>query len=227
MSTLLLKLSGPLQSWGIDSKFEIRRTEREPSKSGVTGLLAAALGRDRADSIEDLDSLYFGVRVDKEGVLLSDFQTAQSSKSYVIRRHYLADAVFLVGLESDDEEFIDQLVYAVTHPVYPLYLGRRSCPPAGPVFLGRRECHLMEALENEPWLLSDWQKSKIKGEKQYLRLITDARPGKIAITERKDRALSFDGKKRVYGYRPVIIHKPVEIVSFMKETEHDIMGKLF
>ena len=43
MSTLLLRLAGPVQSWGIDSKFEVRRTENAPSKSGVTGLLAAAL----------------------------------------------------------------------------------------------------------------------------------------------------------------------------------------
>lgn len=47
MSTLLLRLAGPVQSWGIDSKFEVRRTENAPSKSGVTGLLAAALGIQR------------------------------------------------------------------------------------------------------------------------------------------------------------------------------------
>lgn len=44
MSTLLLRLAAPLQSWGIDSKFDIRRTGREPSKSGVIGLICAALG---------------------------------------------------------------------------------------------------------------------------------------------------------------------------------------
>ena len=44
MSTLLLRLAGPMQSWGTDSKFDVRRTGREPSKSGVIGLVAAALG---------------------------------------------------------------------------------------------------------------------------------------------------------------------------------------
>lgn len=43
MSTLLLRLAGPMQSWGTDSKFDVRRTGREPSKSGVIGLVAAAL----------------------------------------------------------------------------------------------------------------------------------------------------------------------------------------
>ena len=48
MSTLLLRLAGPMQSWGTDSKFDERRTGREPSKSGVIGLVAAALGIARA-----------------------------------------------------------------------------------------------------------------------------------------------------------------------------------
>ena len=42
MSTLLLRLAAPLQAWGTASKFERRRTQREPSKSGVIGMLAAA-----------------------------------------------------------------------------------------------------------------------------------------------------------------------------------------
>ena len=45
MATLLLRLAAPLQAWGADSKFETRKTGREPTKSGVIGLLAAALGR--------------------------------------------------------------------------------------------------------------------------------------------------------------------------------------
>lgn len=49
MSTLLLRLAGPMQSWGTDSKFDVRRTQREPSKSGVIGLIAAALGIPRQD----------------------------------------------------------------------------------------------------------------------------------------------------------------------------------
>ena len=43
MATLLLRLAAPLQAWGADSKFETRKTAREPTKSGVIGLLAACL----------------------------------------------------------------------------------------------------------------------------------------------------------------------------------------
>ena len=41
MAVLLLRLAAPLQAWGSNSKFIIRNTEREPTKSGVVGMLAA------------------------------------------------------------------------------------------------------------------------------------------------------------------------------------------
>ena len=51
MAVLLLRLAAPMQSWGTDdSKYETRKTEREPSKSGVIGMLAAALGYKRDES---------------------------------------------------------------------------------------------------------------------------------------------------------------------------------
>lgn len=61
MATLLLRLAAPLQSWGADSKFETRKTNREPTKSGVIGLLAAALGlrRDDAAGLARLNGLHF------------------------------------------------------------------------------------------------------------------------------------------------------------------------
>ena len=40
MATLLFRLQGPLQSWGISSHSTERDTAREPSKSGVIGLVA-------------------------------------------------------------------------------------------------------------------------------------------------------------------------------------------
>ena len=101
MATLLLRLAAPLQAWGADSKFETRKTAREPTKSGVIGLLAAALGlrRDETEPLTRLAQLRFGVRVEREGQLLVDFHMARNEekdRSYVTYRHYLEDAVFLV-----------------------------------------------------------------------------------------------------------------------------------
>ena len=139
MSTLLLRLAGPMQSWGTDSKFDVRRTGREPSKSGVIGLVAAALGIARQDreALQTLNGLRFGVRVDREGAMLRDYHIARTAKdvAYVTHRYYLSDAEFVAGLESDDRALLARIAQALQAPAFPLYLGRRSCPPVGRVFL--------------------------------------------------------------------------------------------
>jgi CRISPR system Cascade subunit CasD len=66
---LLIPCVGPMQSWGTRSRFQERDTEREPSKSGLIGLICAALGRDRNETVEDLAALKMAVRVDREGKL--------------------------------------------------------------------------------------------------------------------------------------------------------------
>lgn len=145
MTTLLLRLTGPLQAWGTESRFEVRGTGTEPSKSGVAGLLAAALGRPRSGPVDDLAGLRMGVRVDRPGVVQVDFHTAENvarvpgkeaDRKYpvVSRRAYLADADFLVGLEGD-VELLARLDAALAAPRWPLFLGRKSCPPSLPVCL--------------------------------------------------------------------------------------------
>lgn len=77
MKTILLKFAGPMQSWGTDSHFEIRHTDSYPSKSGVLGLVAAALGWRRNDKrIEKLNKICFAVRVDQLGNILEDYHIA-------------------------------------------------------------------------------------------------------------------------------------------------------
>ena len=234
MSTLLLRMSAPLQEWGYESKFETRRTSREPTKSGVIGLLASALGRSRDESVQDLNELSFGVRVDHEGELLHDYHTVKlnESKTYVTHRYYLSDAVFLVGLESDNEELLQKLNNAVLSPAFPLFLGRRSCPPTLPLSLGIRECSLLEALQSEPWLISQYMQKKLKNRSDFkLRIITDSDPKDSRAVRQKDVAVSFDPRKRQYGYRPIVEHTPITMVNKNYEfpeynTEHDVMAEL-
>lgn len=234
MSTLLLRMSAPLQAWGYESKFETRRTSREPTKSGVIGLLASALGRSRDESVQDLNELSFGVRVDHEGELLHDYHTVKlnESKTYVTHRYYLSDAVFLVGLESDNEELLQKLNNAVLSPAFPLFLGRRSCPPTLPLSLGIRECSLLEALQSEPWLISQYMQKKLKNRSNFkLRIITDSDPKDSRAVRQKDVAVSFDPRKRQYGYRPIVEHTPITMVNKNYEfpeynTEHDVMAEL-
>lgn len=46
-ASLAFLLEGPMQSWGTSSRYQRRSTDSFPSKSGVLGLVAAALGIDK------------------------------------------------------------------------------------------------------------------------------------------------------------------------------------
>lgn len=210
MSVLLLRLAGPLQSWGVASRFSRRETNAEPTKSGVLGILAAALGRRRTDPIEDLLALRFGVRVDQPGRLVRDFQTARTldGKSMPLTyRFYLSDALFLAGVEGPDE-LLDGLHGALREPAFPLYLGRRSCPPAGPINLGIRTGSLDGVLRQFPWQAAEWHQRQQRAEHVSLRLVRDADVEEQGNTQR-DVPLSFDPVKREYGWRTVVDAEPV------------------
>lgn len=240
MATLLLRLAAPLQSWGADSKFETRKTDREPTKSGVIGLLAAALGlrRDDAEALQRLNRLRFAVRVDQDGSLLADFHTAGNptpaevrrarrkgrapNPPYVTRRYYLADAIFLAGLESDDEALLEQLQTALRHPAFPLFLGRRSCPPTLPLCLGIRPAGLLDALSAEPSLRPEWRREEARD----MRILIDAAPGQGNAATHRDLPVSFSPVHRQYGYRAVQVLNMKKAAKESGETMHDPFAEL-
>lgn len=166
MATLLMRVQGPMQSWGTTSRFDERDTQLEPSKSGVLGLACAALGRDRHEEVSDLAALRMGVRVEREGVPLRDYQTATGvviassgkpdhGRTVVSPRFYLSDAVFLVGLEGE-HTLLATIQAALRQPVWPLALGRKSFVPSMPVELkgGLLDQPLESALATWPCLLT-------------------------------------------------------------------------
>ncbi|MFN5515934.1 MAG: type I-E CRISPR-associated protein Cas5/CasD [Cyanobacteriota bacterium] len=153
-----MRLRGPMMSWGDHSRFTVRDSRREPTKSGVIGLLCSALGRPRWQSVTDLTALKMGVRVNKEGVLLCDYHTVQEvvyhtgkgDSTVLSNRYYVADGDYLVGLEGQDLEFLTQLNQALRTPVWQLYLGRKSFVPSLPVAAGVVDLPLPEALRSYP-----------------------------------------------------------------------------
>jgi CRISPR system Cascade subunit CasD len=213
MTTLVLRLTGPLQSWGT-SRFVHRQTRHEPTKSGVLGLLAAADGRRRTAPIEDLAELRFGVRVEQPPRLVRDFQTARSPDGKRIMplsyRHYLADAVYLAAVEGE-RPMLEGLLNAVRRPTYPLYLGRRSCPPAGPLSAWLRDDDLVEALHTQEWHASTWHKRTKPGQVS-LEIFRDAAEGDHVAETVRDLPVSFDPERREYGWRD-IVHEDVTVAN--------------
>ncbi len=226
MSTLLLRLAGPLQAWGTESKFETRRTEREPTRSGVVGLLMAALGcrRDDAQTLRQLDRLRMGVRVDQPGELLRDYHTAHPVKGtgYITNRYYLADAVFVVGLESEDTALLQKLEQALRAPAFPLFLGRRACPPTLPLVLGVQQAGLREALQGEPWQAAPWRRKRLD---LKLKLVLEGAEAQGTVRRLRDRPLSFDITHREYGYRYAAMCGWVEAAA-EQSAGHDAMAEL-
>lgn len=156
MPTLVLRLCGPMQSWGTDSRFDSRDSGSEPSKSGVLGLLCAALGIDRSDwlQLQPMCQWKMGVRVNEPGELRIDYQTAQlkpgNAKTDTVqsRRQYLADADFYVGFESEDREALAAAWDALKDPHWTLCLGRKAFPPSHSIWLenGLQDKELRQAL---------------------------------------------------------------------------------
>lgn len=150
-NTLFLRLEGPLQAWGDhQSKFLIRRTADAPTKSGVIGMLCAALGVSRSQApsywLPRLNALRMAVRMDVPGERWWDYHTVGAGMQLPIaerrgktkpgpiltRREYLCDASFLVALEGEPA-LVAELHGALKNPSWPPYLGRKCCPPSRPV----------------------------------------------------------------------------------------------
>lgn len=163
----LLQLGGPLQSWGEHSAFADRDTVAHPTRSGLIGMIASALGIPRAEAttaegsrFAQLTRLRFTVRTDRPGTRLIDFHTVggglpqhrtvptakggrrpADGATIVSRRHYLSDAVFTVAVTAPDSTtptLLADCAEALASPHWPLHQGRRSCPP-GALFLLRAE----------------------------------------------------------------------------------------
>lgn len=208
--TLLIPLVGPMQAWGSRSRFDDRDTHPEPTKSGVIGLVCAALGQPRDADLSTLGGLRFGVRADAPGRAMTDFHTAQNVvkaggglTNVTSQRHYLADACFLAGLEGGDLTLLQKIEAALQNPVWPLSLGRKSFALALPPFLPggsiREDLSLKEALTLEPWLtLRQREKMPKFLRPERLRLVWEDSDGEGVLSDQPE---SFFARR--FGLRRV------------------------
>jgi CRISPR system Cascade subunit CasD len=231
MTVLLLRLAGPMQAWGSSSRFARRGTEIAPTKSGVIGMLAAAKGIRRTEPLTELLGLTFGVRLDQPGQLMRDFQTARSldgrASAPLTYRFYLSDATFLAAVDGE-AALLHELAEALRRPRYPLYLGRRSCPPAGPVSLGVHDIALDDALDSWPWLATERHRRNA-ARTVRLEILRDAHPGEPSTETVPDEPISFDPAHRQHTWRSVL-RRHVDVTNDLAEragvTDHDPLSLL-
>ena len=149
MRLLILRLEGPMQSWGERSKWDDRDTADMPTKSGVIGLIACCMGLERANP--EIVSLHrhltVSIRADRPGKRAIDFQTIRqtrlmtadggyrprSTSTILSNRQYLQDAVFLCVVACDNDALCDRISGALRHPTWVPYLGRKCCTPTCPI----------------------------------------------------------------------------------------------
>lgn len=210
MKFAMLWLVGPMQSWGTRSRFRERDTERDPSKSGVVGLMANALGRDRHESLAEFGEVTIAIRVDREGVMRRDFQTAEnvalakggvSKDPQISNRYYLADAAFLVAVGST-EEHLKTLVAALSAPKRPLYLGRKGYVPSCALVPADPAHRIVTADSSETALTDTIPLLPAFGSvRSSIRMVLpdDGTAGET----RSDEPVSFEPDRRTYRERPV------------------------
>jgi len=158
---LVFRLYGPMASWGEIAVGETRHSAAYPSRSALIGLLGAALGVTRDDEAGQtaLNAGYrFGVKLHAAGHPLRDYHTIQlgpelkklryrtrrQELTLVARdqlttlltgREYRCDSFVTVAVMATEkaERSLVHVAAALQRPVFPLYLGRKSCPLAAPL----------------------------------------------------------------------------------------------
>lgn len=233
MTTILLKLSGPLQSYGNDSHFETRQTCRYPTKSAVIGMIAASMGlkRNQDQEIQALNEIDLAVRVDQSGELLRDFHMAHAIKpdgkpkrAYVTNRYYLQDAVFVVAISANDV-LLEEITEALKSPYFQPFMGRRSLPLMSDFFLKVVEDKPIAALQNLPWQAADWYQKKNKTVTR-LEIYADADLLNVdSYIMSREHVLSFSQQKREHSFRP-IKRSYVPVIKKESATEHDIFSAI-
>ena len=209
MKTILLKLKGPMQSWGTSSHFETRNTDYYPSKSALIGIIAASFGyrRDQEQKIKELNELDFALRIDQPGMLLRDYhiakkykKTGEFERTYVTNRYYMEDAVFVVAISHANDRRAEEIYEALQHPYFSPFMGRRSCPVPLDFIIKMTEEDAVTALEKLEWQAAEWYKKKYADYRAEIYADKALLPQGIA-TMRKDYVISFSQKERKFGPR--------------------------
>lgn len=159
MKVLILKLEGPMASFGDVAVDEVRPTATHPFKSMIVGLIGNALGykRTEGERLESLqDAIRVASRIDRAGGVMTDYQTALTNDQNPLRPTFIGKDVWTsrpvnLRTRNNDKNAIqiwrDYLVDAsVTVAVscddesFLEFIAAKVKKPERPLFLGRKAC---------------------------------------------------------------------------------------
>ncbi|MFI6019028.1 type I-E CRISPR-associated protein Cas5/CasD [Streptomyces sp. NPDC051287] len=248
MNGLLLRLAGPLQSWGERSPFAPDRdTAPFPTRSALTGMFAAAEGipRHNTAALDPYTALELTVRIDRPGHPLVDYHTAGGGRpkdqtpatsggsnkgaAVVTRRHYLADAVFVIAV-TGPETVTERLAAALARPHWAPYLGRRSCVPDEPLLLRTTEPDPVGQLLRAVPLSPDPARPAPKDGTVPVTFLWEHPPaapvrGEDTLTV-YDEPRSFDPHARAHGKRTLhrtVEHLPTRLTAGTHTLHHHLI----
>lgn len=162
---LIMWFTGTVQSWGYDSRFDTRRTLDFPTRSGITGILLAALGASGTQETLLAELAEYPLTVysfdDENNLSMTDFHmvgngygdswwekmmspktsdgaTPVGGGAKLTYRQYLLDRCFGAVWQMP-EAVCEKFAAALQQPVYSLYLGRKCCIPSELIFQGIAE----------------------------------------------------------------------------------------
>lgn len=197
-----------MQSWGLRARWGERDSGEEPTKSGIVGLIGCALGYHREDPrlVTEIESqIRIGIRVENPGEHLRDYHTItngvtgrDNATTILTNRTYLQDASFLVAI-AGPENLLKKIHAALIDPVWPIFLGRKSCPPTRPI--AEEICYLYssieDVLERYPWKATTVE-LRGKDMPARLRCVSEDPKGDSILSDRR-----IISPVRMYGSRKV------------------------
>lgn len=202
MTAIALRVTAPLQAWASHSRGTSRPTHPAPTYSGLSGLIAGALGRSRLEVADPLAGMTVAVRIDKVPRPLWDFHTINPlpapgdrfdrlrlrnpqmrqmsggpySETVITRRQYLCDGSFLCVIGGAEAP---RLAAALDEPCWATFLGRKSCTPPPDLLLGLFDMSADELLHAIPVVTRSEQGLAVAREVHWL----SSRDGAGEITE--------------------------------------------
>ena len=167
MSTGLMQIVAVTTGFGGNgTHYTLPGGQSAPTKSAVVGMLAAACGRKKTDSIADLNALKIATATVNPGVVHTRFNTTTGGRQLdgemrdnpLIRKKAYFQAAnkgpiedylirHIVAFEHPNAEFVDYLLKQLAAPVFPVFIGRSNGKPVEPVPLGSIDGTLFDAMK--------------------------------------------------------------------------------